>query len=254
MADCRFAYTSFDAPAANTCPPTADFDEIRRLQAERNAAKAAKPSSKTFDPSSQRESSKQSLTDTFDTTLYDRAGTDKFAGYATSIPINEDDDDVEMAGGDGTRRLVGQYTASKELLNEFAGVGDDDTDLMTSKAKGAQIADRETDYQKRRFERQLTPTRKDAFKDDGEGRSYREVMKEKEIEREEERVRRKIEEAMKKEKENGGDRMEGVEYRASLKEESEKEAVTDGTRKRVCTILFFSLFSSFFPYNLLTIL
>ncbi|KAL0640499.1 U2 snRNP component prp10 [Maublancomyces gigas] len=206
-----------------------DFDEIRRLQAERNAAKAG---SKTFDPSSQRESSKQSLTDTFDTTLYDRAGSDKFAGYATSIPINEDDDDVEMAGGDGTRRLVGQYTASKELLNEFAGAGDDDTDLMASKAKGAQIADRETDYQKRRFQRQLTPTRNDAFKEDGEGRSYREVMQEKEIEREEERVRRKIEEAIKTEKENGGDRMEGVEYRASLKEESDKEAMTDGTRKR----------------------
>lgn len=141
-----------------------------------------------------------------------------------------------MAGGDGTRRLVGQYTASKELLNEFAGAGDDDTDLMASKAKGAQIADRETDYQKRRFQRQLTPTRNDAFKEDGEGRSYREVMQEKEIEREEERVRRKIEEAIKTEKENGSDRMEGVEYRASLKEESDKEAVTDGTRKRVCVI------------------
>lgn len=216
----------------------ADFEEIRRLQAERNAAKAGKPGSKTFDPTSQRESSKQSLTDTFDTTLYDRAGGDKFAGYNTSIPVNEeDDDDVDMAGGDGTRRLVGQYTASKELLNEFAGAGDDDTDLMTSKAKGAQIADRETDYQKRRFQRQLTPTRKDAFKEDGEGRSYREVMQEKEIEREEERVRRKIEESMKKEG-NGADRMEGVEYKASLKEESDRESsATDGTRKRVRTII-----------------
>lgn len=149
-----------------------------------------------------------------------------------------------MAGGDGTRRLVGQYTASKELLNEFAGAGDDDTDLMASKAKGAQIADRETDYQKRRFQRQLTPTRKDAFKEDGEGRSYREVMQEKEIEREEERVRRKIEEATKTEKENGDDRMEGVEYRASLKE-SDQEAATDGTRKRVCAVsaVSFSLYN-----------
>ena len=52
----------------------ADFDTIRKLQAERNAAAAGKKGSKTFDPSSQRTdvSTKASLTESFDTTLYER--------------------------------------------------------------------------------------------------------------------------------------------------------------------------------------
>ncbi|CAZ83798.1 unnamed protein product [Tuber melanosporum] len=212
----------------------AEFEEIKRMQQERNAMKSK---SKAFDPSTQRKdnSTKVALTDTFDTTLYDRANGDKFAGYNTSIPANDDDDDVDMDGGDGTRRLVGQYTASKEIISEFANAGDDDMDLMSAKAKGGQIADRETDYQKRRFQRQLTPTRKDAFASDGvegEGRSYREVMLEKELEREEERVRRQIEEKLK----NGDGKMDGVEHEATLKDKEadveNRDGATDGTRKR----------------------
>lgn len=217
----------------------ADFDEIKRLQQERNALKG-KSGSKAFDPSTQRtdSSTKVSLTDTFDTTLYDRASNDKFAGYNTSIPVNDEDEDVDMDGGDRSRRLVGQYTASKEMLNEFANAGEEDMDLMSARAKGGQIADRETDYQKRRFQRQLTPTRKDAFSGDGggEGRSYREVMLEKELEREEERVRRKIEEKLK----NGDGQMDGVEHEAILKEkeadQDSRDGSSDGTRKRVCLI------------------
>lgn len=87
----------------------ADFDTIRRLQAERNAVAAGKKGSK--DPSTQRTdvSTKASLTDSFDKTLYD--GGDKFAGYDTSIAVGDEDDDTEMA--DTSRRLVGQYTASR---------------------------------------------------------------------------------------------------------------------------------------------
>lgn len=206
------------------------------MQQERNAMKSK---SKAFDPSTQRKdnSTKVALTDTFDTTLFDRANGDKFAGYNTSIPANDDDDDVDMEGGDGTRRLVGQYTASKEIMNEFVNAGDDDMDPMSARAKGGQIADRETDYQKRRFQRQLTPTRKDAFASDGaegEGRSYREVMLEKELEREEERVRRQIEEKLK----NGDGDMDGVEHEATLKDQEadteNRDEATDGTKKRVC--------------------
>jgi len=206
------------------------------MQQERNEMKSK---SKAFDPSTQRKdnSTKVALTDTFDTTLYDRANGDKFSGYNTSIPTNDDDDDVDMEGSDGTRRLVGQYTASKEIMNEFVNAGDDDMDLMSARAKGGQIADRETDYQKRRFQRQLTPTRKDAFASDeaeGEGRSYREVMLEKELEREEERVRRQIEEKLK----NGDGDMDGVEHEATLKDQEadieNRDGATDVTRKRVC--------------------
>lgn len=174
----------------------ADFDTIRRLQAERNAVAAGKKGSK--DPSTQRTdvSTKASLTDSFDKTLYD--GGDKFAGYDTSIAVGDEDDDTEMA--DTSRRLVGQYTASREQINEFArGNGVEEEDILLGREKSARIADRETDYQKRRLDRVLTPTRADAFAANRqagaaeEGESYRDVMARRELEREEERVKRLIE-------------------------------------------------------------
>jgi splicing factor 3B subunit 1 len=179
----------------------ADFDQVRKLQAERNALSAGKKGSKTFDPSNQRTdiSTKASLTESFDTTLYDRDGEDKFAGYNMSISVADGDDDEEME--DTSRRLVGQYTASKEQMNEFAhGNGVEEEDILLGREKSARIADRETDYQKRRLNRVLTPTRADAFAANRqagaaeEGESYREIMVRRELEREEERVRRAIEE------------------------------------------------------------
>lgn len=211
----------------------AEFEEIRRLQKERNEAASSKITSKSFDTSTQRDdvSTKASLTESFDTTLYDRSSNDKFAGYNTSIPVNDDDEDMDMASGDGTRRLVGQYTATKEMMNEFAG-GADDVDPMASHAQGGQIQDRETDYQKRRFARRLSPTRKDALATNGEaeveGRSYKEVMQERELEREEERVRRKIEDEQK----NG--KPDVAEHQATLKaDDQDSKDAGDGTRKRV---------------------
>ncbi|KAM0283626.1 hypothetical protein ACHAQH_002404 [Verticillium albo-atrum] len=182
-----------------------DFETIRQLQAERNAAAAAKKGSSAFDPSNQRPdtvSTKQKLTDTVDTDLYDANGADKFAGYATSIPtgLNGDDDDDDMNGVDNTRRLVGQYTASRDMIDEFArgdGVEEDDV-LAGSGEKSNRITDRETDYQKRRFDRVLTPTRADPFAANRQagaaegGSNYRDVMETRELEREEERVRRAI--------------------------------------------------------------
>jgi splicing factor 3B subunit 1 len=178
-----------------------EFETIKKLQAERNAMSAGKKGSKTFDPSSQRTdvSTKASLTESFDTTLYDRDGGDRFAGYNTSIAVAEDDEDDEMAGTDNSRRLIGQYTATKDQMNEFSrGVGVEEEDILLGREKSARIADRETDYQKRRLNRVLTPTRADAFASNRqagaaeEGESYRDVMQRRELEREEERVQRAI--------------------------------------------------------------
>ena len=180
----------------------ADFETIRKLQAERNAASKGKKGSKIFDPSNQRtdNSTKASLTESFDTTLYDRNSDDKFAGYNTSIAVadgDEDDDD----DADNSRRLVGQYTASREQMNEFAhGNGVEEEDILMGREKSATIASRQTDYQKRQYDRVLTPTRADPFAanrqagaaEDGE--TYREIMARKELEREEERVQKAIEE------------------------------------------------------------
>ncbi|TVY19128.1 U2 snRNP component prp10 [Lachnellula arida] len=216
----------------------ADFETIRKLQAERNAASAGKKGSKTFDPSTQRtdNDTKASLTDTFDTTLYERDGGDKFAGYNTSIAVADGDDDEDMEV-DTSRRLVGQYTASNEQINEFAhGNGVEEEDILLGREKSGQIADRETDYQKRRLDRVLTPTRADAFAanrqagaaEDGE--SYREIMARRDLEREEERVKRKIEEQTA----NG----EAVHHKATLSKEgsgspSDKENKESGSTEVV---------------------
>ena len=178
----------------------AAFEEVRKLQQERNAAAAGKKGSKTFDPSNQRtdSSTKASLTESFDTELYGRIGVDKFSGYDTSIAVNGDDDDTPDV--DSSRRLVSQYTATKAQINEFAnGVGVEEEDILIGREKSAQIAARETDYQKRKHARDpLTPTRADAFNTnnhngvENEGQTYRELMAAREIEREEERVRKII--------------------------------------------------------------
>ncbi|KAH0420734.1 u2 snrnp component prp10 [Colletotrichum camelliae] len=217
----------------------ADFETVRKLQAERNAAAAAKKGSRNSD--NQRPDTKQSLTESFDTDLYDRSnGVDKFAGYNTSIPTGDDDD--EMEGADNTRRLVGQYTASRAMIDEFArgdGVEEDDP-LAGRGERSNRITDRETDYQKRRFDRVLTPTRADAFAANRqagaaeEGTSYREVMALRELEREEERVRRAIQA-----KAEGREEEDGNVASATLKdgdkenaEAGSTEAVTAGRKRK----------------------
>ncbi|KAL2757436.1 hypothetical protein ACRALDRAFT_2025227 [Sodiomyces alcalophilus JCM 7366] len=192
----------------------ADFETIRKLQAERNAAAAAKKGSQTFDPANQRGDlgTKQKLTESFDTDLYDRNDVDKFAGYNTSIPTGTNEDEEMDDGPDTTRRLVGQYTASRELIDEFArgdGVEEDDP-LAGRGERSNRITDRETDYQKRRFDRALSPARADAFAAANgkpgaaeEGATYREVMEARELEREEERVRRAIQAKMEGKEEEG---------------------------------------------------
>lgn len=202
---------------------TADFDTIRRLQAERNAQATGKKGSKTFDPSSQRTdiSTKASLTESFDTSLYEQNGADKFAGYHTSLAADGEDD--EMPDADNSRRLIGQYTATKDQMNEFAsGNGVEEEDILLGREKSARIADRETDYQKRRFERgPLTPTRADPFaanKQAGvEGHTYRDVMQLQDLEREEQRIQKLIDE-----KQADGESAV-VEHKPTLKEEADKE-------------------------------
>lgn len=184
---------------------SADIEAVRRLQAERNAAAAGKKGSRTFDSSTQRadNSTKASLTESFDTTLYEREGAERFSGYDTSIAVNGDDEEMEDANGG--HNLVGQYTATRSQIDEMAhGNGVEEEDMLMGREKAARIADRESDYQKRRFNRGgLTPTRSDPFANgqadaEGDGQTYREVMALRELEKEEERVQKLIAEKREK--------------------------------------------------------
>ncbi|KAH8910457.1 ARM repeat-containing protein [Coniochaeta sp. PMI_546] len=219
----------------------ADFEQIKKLQQERNAAAAAKKGSGTFDPSNQRadSSSKVSLTDAWDTSLYERDNGDKFSGYLTSLPATDGDDDEEMADADTSRRLVGQYTATQSQINEFArGNGVEEDDILAGRGeKSNRITDRETDYQKRRFDRVLTPTRADPFAANRqagaaeEGHSYRDILHERELEREEERVRREIEQKLKDKGANG----EIVEHKPTLKDEPDNKENKDAGSTEAAT-------------------
>ena len=244
MSDGEYSTHERDTEATLTFT-AADFAEVKRLQQERNAAASGKKGSKTFDPSSQRTdiSTKASMTESFDTSLYDRDGPNKFAGYDKSIAVNGDEDE-DMPEADNSRRLVGQYTATKEQMNEFAtGAGVEEQDILLGREKSARIADRETDYQKRRLNRgPLTPTRADPFAAnrqagvENEGQSYREIMAAKELEREEERVQKLI-----GEKRERGESV-AIEHKPTLKQEdsSDKEnkdagsavAVSSGRKRK----------------------
>jgi len=152
-------------------------------------------------------SSKQSLSEAFDKDLYDGSnGVDKYAGYNMSIAANEDED-MDEGGEINGRRLVGQYTASKDMLNEFAHGDTAEDDMLQSREQQAQIQNRETDYQRRRFDRDMSPERTD-------GESYKESMKRRELERDEARVQRLIEEREK----NGN---EVLDHKPTLKDVSD---------------------------------
>lgn len=191
---------------------TADFERVRQAQAERNAT--GKKGGSGLDTSSQRtNSNKASLTENFDKDLYGDNSRDKYAGYNTSIAVDDDQEDMDVDGmGDG--RLVGQYTATAAQIGEWAHGGTEEEDILNSTEKKAQIASRETDYQKRRFQRNLSPER-------GEERSYKDVMAQRELEREEERVRRLIEDKNKETIANGeDDDMEDSQHQTTLKDGS----------------------------------
>ena len=218
----------------------ADFEEVKRAQQERNAVSAGKKGSKTFDPANQRTdfSTKASLTETFDTQIYDRNGGDKYAGYLNSVSADDEDEEMEDGSMDTSRRLVGQYTATKAQLNEFSKGATEEEDILVDREKQAQIASRETDYQRRRHDRgPLTPTRADPFAANtqagiqNDGQSYKEIMALRDIEREEERVKKLITD----QKVNGDSK--AFEYQATLKRDdsSDKENREAGSTLEVTT-------------------
>ena len=233
MSDGMLTQNPLHVDTSLTSSASADFAQVTKLQQERNALAAGKKGSKTFDPANQRTdaSTKASLTDiNYDTDLYERNGVDKYAGYNTSIAVTDEDDD--MADGDGEmnggRRLVGQYTATKEQMDEFARGGAEEDDILLGREKQAQIQSRESDYQKRRYERGLAPLMTDSFAADGqangqdEGKTFREIMAETDLDMEEQRVMKLI--AEKKAKGEDG----VVEHDATLKSEEVNGAGANG--------------------------
>ncbi|KAJ3413449.1 Splicing factor 3B subunit 1 [Chytridiales sp. JEL 0842] len=182
-------------------------EEIRRAQARREAAKVQKgPSSNYVRPD------KAALVGSvsYDHDVYD-AGTD-FDKYESALPMGDaDDDDYAAAQQSGPKKLA-SYTAPKEVYKDVAAMEEDAPDPMASFRTSRRIADRESEYHARRLNRELSPERVDAFAaatgagsgvESDKSRSYAEVFREAEIEKEHERVLRKVAEKKKEMAEQG---------------------------------------------------
>ncbi|KAG8936433.1 Splicing factor 3B subunit 1 [Tulasnella sp. 418] len=102
--------------------------------------------------------------------------------------------------------LMNRITVPKDILDEFAQMAEeDDVDPFAETASKRQIASRQSDYQKRRFNvDRSSGISADPFKEGTESEGgYKDAMRVARLEREEERVRRLIEEKERKEAEEG---------------------------------------------------
>lgn len=147
----------------------------------------------------------------YDQDIYNSSnGKSKYAGYATTLPMEgEEIDEDPLPKGE---KVLSSYSAPKHLLREFAD--DDGPDPFAETAKAKQISGRENEYHQRRFNRELSPTRADPFArettadsqssdKENKERSYADVMRQAELDREEQRVIRLVEEKRKELAEKG---------------------------------------------------
>jgi len=135
-------------------------------------------------------------------------------------------------------RLVDSFSAPKEILDEFAQLAEEeDVDPFAETASKRQIAARQSDYHNRRFSRQGVESG-DAFKEDGSEESgYKQAMRIANLEKEEQRVRRAIEDKERQEREEGRDKMDldktppREEFEAAAKELAEASSGTKRKRR-----------------------
>ncbi|CAK5267607.1 unnamed protein product [Mycena citricolor] len=105
----------------------------------------------------------------------------------------------------GSPRLVDSFTASKEILQEFADLAEEENvDPFAETASKRQIAARQSDYHNRRFDR-VGVASGDAFAENGEQTEggYKDAMRLSRLEQEELRVKRAIQDKERQEREEG---------------------------------------------------
>ncbi|XP_020232307.1 splicing factor 3B subunit 1 [Cajanus cajan] len=137
---------------------------------------------------------------TFDTDLY--GGSDKDS-YLTSIPANEDDENLDAMDNEVARKLA-SYTAPKSLLKDMPSAPESDADVGFRKPQ--RIIDREDDYRRRRLNQIISPERHDPFAagektPDPSVRTYADIMREEALKREKEETLKAIAKKKKEEEE-----------------------------------------------------
>jgi len=146
-----------------------------------------------------KEKDRIGLTETgvFDTDIY--GGKAKFEGYNYSIASQDDDEDDDGIANErpGQRQ---SYTAPVALLNDVAKSNEDYDPF--AEHKKATVASRESEYQARRRNQQISPARVDFFADGGKtpevgSRGYADIMREQAIKGSEADLRKQMAEKAK---------------------------------------------------------
>lgn len=147
-------------------------------------------------------------TGAFDQDIYGHGDGDRFAGYATTIG---DERDEEVDDDDASERATlrhGRGFVAPDRDERDSALIDDSHDPFASarEANGSglvntRIVDRENDYRKRRFDRMLSPERGDVFDGKTPQRSYKEIMQGQRLEAERAEVMRKIQQKQEEESE-----------------------------------------------------
>lgn len=134
-------------------------------------------------------------------------------------------------------RLVDSFTAPKDVLQEFADLAEeDDYDPFAETASKRQIASRQSEYQNKRFER-VAHESADAFNgatDGEEAGGYKEAMRLQMLQKEEERVKRIIDDRERQDREEGKMKMDldKTPPRAEIQDAMEEVAAASSARKR----------------------
>ena len=137
----------------------------------------------------------------FDSDIYGASGKKKFEGYLDSIATGEEEDDDDGVAPEKGRQRA-SYTAPLAVLNEISKGNDKDDYDPFAANKIPTIASRESEYQKRRSNQQISPARVDFFADGGKtpevgGRGYADIMREQSLKSQEADLRKQIAEKTK---------------------------------------------------------
>ena len=132
----------------------------------------------------------------YDTDIYGDSGAEH-SEYVMEVGGESDDDQEEEYASSGTH-ASSQVNPSRALIDEARGVSSDlglsaeQREMFGSGLVNTRISDRESSYHQKRSERKLSPGRGDAFDDADSGMGYKEIMEMRDLEKEEEAVRKAI--------------------------------------------------------------
>ena len=132
----------------------------------------------------------------FDSDIYGASGKKKFEGYLDSIATGEEEDEDDGVAPEKRGGQRASYTAPQAVLNEISKGRNDQEDPFAAN-KVPTIRDRETDYQKRRSNQQISPARVDFFADGGKtpevgSRGYADIMREQSLKSQEADFKKQI--------------------------------------------------------------